>query len=321
MVPDDPIPDRIHAKPVPRPGRIVGALCVLVLVAMLTNALVTNPNFRWERVGEYLFASPVLTGVRYTLILTFGSMAIAAVMAVALAVMRRSDNFVMRWVSWAYIWFFRGTPVFVQLVFWGLLPLLYQNLSLGVPFGPELFTFRTTDLISPFRAALLGLAFNEAAYLAEIVRTGLNSVDTGQEEAAKALGMRPSLILRRIILPQAMRVIVPPTGNETISMLKTTSLVTATGFALDLFFAQNQLGNRYFQPLPFLVLAAIWYLVVTTVLMVGQHFLERHFGKGFNKNQGQGRKRLGGKPARPTRAQAIAASGTVHEDPFLGSDA
>jgi polar amino acid transport system permease protein len=309
------IPGRIHARPVPRPGRIVGGVIVAVLAAMLIHGLVTNPEYRWGTVWMYLRDVVVMRGVGFTLILTFGSMAIACVMAVTLAVMRRSDNPITRWVATAYIWFFRGTPVYVQLVFWGFIAVLYPRLSLGVPFGPELFVFTTRDLISTFWAALLGLAFNEAAYLAEIVRTGINSVDPGQEEAAKALGMKPNQILARVTLPQAMRVIVPPTGNETISMLKTTSLVVAVPFTQELYFAAQQLGNRLFQPIPFLVIAAIWYLAITSVLMVGQHYLEQYFGRGFGAQGSSGRRRS--RFGRPTRGQAIAAAGTVAEDPFI----
>src|SRR5690606_17931473 len=172
---------------------------------MVANALVTNDNFRWDVVWLYLRDVVVVRGVMWTLILTFGSMAIAVVLAITLAIMRRSDNPVMRAVSWFWIWFFRGTPIYTQLVFWGLLSVLYPRLSLGVPFGPEFWTFTTQDVITAFWAALLGLALNESAYLAEIVRAGLSSVDPGQAEAAKALGMKDGKILRRIVLPQAMR--------------------------------------------------------------------------------------------------------------------
>jgi polar amino acid transport system permease protein len=311
----DPIPNRIHARPVPRPGRLVGALVVLVLAAMALNGLITNDTFRWDTVWLYLRDVVVIRAIGWTLILTVGSMALAIVMAVLLAIMRRSDNPVMRWVSWVYIWFFRGTPVYVQLVFWGLLSVLYPRLSVGVPFGPEFFTFSTKDVVTAFWAALLGLAFNEAAYLAEIVRAGFTGVDPGQSEAAKALGMKDFTILRRVVLPQAMRVIVPPTGNETISMLKTTSLVIAVPFTLDLFYATNAIGNRLYQPVPLLVIASIWYLVITSVLMVGQHYLERYYGRGFGTESS--RRRGGGPGGRFGRQAAIKAASTTKEDPFL----
>ncbi|MCK0118448.1 amino acid ABC transporter permease [Isoptericola sp. S6320L] len=305
------LPEALRARPVPRPGRWVSGAIVLVLAAMVVNALVTNPNFRWDTVWLYLRDVNVVRGVGWTLVLTFGSMAIAVVLAVLLAVMRRSDNPVMRWVAWTYIWFFRGTPIYTQLVFWGLISVLYPRLSLGAPFGPELLVFDTRTVITAFWAALVGLALNEAAYLAEIVRAGLGSVDAGQAEAARALGMPESKILRRIVLPQAMRVIVPPTGNETISMLKTTSLVVAVPFTLEITYATSAIGSRTFEPIPLLIVAALWYLLITSVLMVGQHYLERYYGRGVAGGPG-GRRRN----RRPSRQAAIRAAGTTRDDPF-----
>jgi len=301
-------PERIHAVPVRYPGRWISAAVVVVLAAMVVNALVTNDKFAWPTVGKYLFSEPIMRGVGWTLILTVASMAIAIVLAVLLAVMRRSANPVMRWVSWVYIWFFRGTPIYTQLAFWGLISVLYPALTLGVPFGPALFTFDTSVVFNATRAAIIGLALNEAAYLAEIVRAGLQSVDRGQSEAARALGMKEGRILWRIVLPQAMRVIVPPTGNETISMLKTTSLVLAVPFIYDLNFAQAAIGNRIFQPLPLLVVAAIWYLVITSVLMVGQYYVERYYGRGFDEHA----------PTKGRRGSRQGAINAAHTTPEIG---
>lgn len=304
-------PERIHAVPVRYPGRWVAAVVVAVIAAMAVHGLITNPRFAWPTVGKYLFATPVLQGVLWTLALTVGSMVIAVVLAVLLAVMRGSDNPVTRAVSWFYIWVFRGTPIYTQLVFWGLISVLYPRISLGVPFGPEWLSFTTKDVITAFRGALLGLALNEAAYLAEIVRAGLQSVDRGQHEAARALGMREGTILRRVVLPQAMRVIVPPTGNETISMLKTTSLVLALPFTLDLNYATSAVGNRIFQPVPLLIVAAFWYLLVTSVLMVGQYYLERYYGRGFDVHK------VNAGPQGPRRGRAArqAAINAAHTTP------
>ncbi|UNX53450.1 amino acid ABC transporter permease [Georgenia sp. TF02-10] len=312
---DGGAPELIRAHRVRRPGRLVSAVVVVVLAAMAANALITNPNFRWDVVWLYLRDVTVVRGVGWTLLLTAGAMVIAIVLAVALAIMRRSDNPVMRWVAWVYIWFFRGTPIYTQLVFWGLIGVLYPRLSLGIPFGPEFVTFTTRDVFSAFYAALLGLALNEAAYLSEIVRSGLNSVDVGQSEAARALGMTEPTILRRIVIPQAMRVIVPPTGNETISMLKTTSLVLAVPFTLDLTFVTNAVGNRLFLPVPLLMVAALWYLAITSILMVGQHYLERYYGRGFAGAGGHGGR--GGRRTMGRKQQAILAAGTTKEDPFV----
>jgi polar amino acid transport system permease protein len=255
---------------------------VVVVALMLVHGMVTNPNFDWPTVWMYLFNENVLSGIGWTLQLTVYAMLLATVLAVVLAIMRKSANPVLRGVSWFFIWFFRGTPVYTQLVFWGLLAVLIPKMALGIPFGPEFWSIDTKTLISAGTAAVLGLGLNEAAYLSEIVRAGIEAVDTGQSEAAAALGMRRSVIMRRIILPQAMRIIVPPTGNETIGMLKTTSLVLAVPFTLELQFATNAIANRIYKPIPLLLVACIWYLVITTILMFAQSRLERHFGKGFD---------------------------------------
>lgn len=302
----------IQARPVPRPSLWIWAGIVLVLAAMFVHGLFTNPNYRWDVVAQNLFDPRIVQGVGWTLLLTVGAMLLGIVMALTTAVMRMGTNPVLRGVSWAYIWFFRGTPIYTQLVFWGLLGVLYPRLSLGIPFGPEFFVFDTYDVINAGVAAVLGLGLNEGAYLSEIVRAGLNSVDKGQWEAATALGMKRSTTLRRIIIPQAMRVIVPPTGNETISMLKTTSLVLAVPFMLELQFVSNAIGNKLFLPIPMLLVAALWYLVITSVLMVGQAKLEAFYGKGFDGDR-PGRRPRG----MSRRQQAILAAGTVHPDTNL----
>jgi polar amino acid transport system permease protein len=272
-------PARIRAVPVRHPGRWVAIAVILVLTAMLVKSLLTNPNFGWPVVGEYLFSDPVLRGLRNTLILTALSMVIGVVGGIVIAVMRLSPNPVLGSVAAAYIWLFRGTPLIAQLVFWNFLAALYPRLGLGIPFGPVFFSVDTNTVISVFTAALLGLGLNEAAYMAEIVRGGIQSVDPGQTEAASALGMSRTQTLRRIVLPQAMRVIIPPTGNETISMLKTTSLVVVIAY-YELFVAVQTIYARTFQTIPLLIVAAIWYLALTSILTVGQSYLERYFGRG-----------------------------------------
>ncbi|WAJ31901.1 amino acid ABC transporter permease [Arthrobacter sp. FX8] len=268
--------------PVRHPGRWISAAIILLLVAGLLQSLFTNPNFRWDIVGTYILDVKVVQGVGWTLLLTVASMVLAIVLAILLAVMRQSDNPVFRWSSWVWVWFFRGTPVYTQLVFWGLVTVLYPAFTLGIPFGPELFSYALSDPSKGLIPAILGLGLNESAYLAEIFRAGLKSVDRGQQEAAEALGMSKGKIMWRIILPQAMRIIVPPTGNETIGMLKTTSLVLAVPFTLDLTFATNALANRIYLPIPLLIVAAFWYLLVTSILMVGQHYLEAYYGRGVD---------------------------------------
>jgi polar amino acid transport system permease protein len=209
------------------------------------------------------------------------SMAIGVVGGVLLAVMRLSPNPVLAGAAAVYIWLFRGTPLITQLIFWNFLASLYPRLGLGIPFGPTFVSVDTNTVISVFTAALLGLGLNEAAYMAEIVRGGIQSVDHGQSEAAGALGLSRIQTLRRIVLPQAMRVIVPPTGNETIAMLKTTSLVVVIAY-FELTVAVQTIYSRTFQTIPLLIVAALWYLALTSVLSVGQMFIERRFGRGFS---------------------------------------
>jgi len=272
-------PEPIKAVPVRHPGRWAAVAVLAVLAAMFVHTVLTNDRFRWDVVGRYLFAPPVLNGLRNTLILTVLAMAIGIVGGIALAVMRLSPNPVLSSVAAGYIWLFRGTPQIAQLLFWNFLAALYPRLSLGVPFGPEFVSFDTNQLINQFTACLLGLGLNEAAYMAEIVRGGLQSVDHGQSEAAGALGMSLAQTLRRVVLPQAMRVIIPPTGNETISMLKTTSLVVVIGY-FELLTSVQRIYSVNFQTIPLLIVAAIWYLALTTVLSIGQGFVERRYGRG-----------------------------------------
>ncbi len=279
-----PSPESIDAVPLRHPWRWVAAAVILVLVGLFVYGAATNPAYGWSTFAEYMFNERILLGVSNTLQLTVYSMAIGIILGVLLTVMRLSENPVLSSVAWVFLWIFRGTPVYVQLAFWGLIPTIYQNLQLGVPFGPSLLHIDLQSLSYPFALAVIGLALNEAAYMAEIVRAGITSVPEGQMEASTALGMSWGLAMRRTVLPQAMRVIIPPTGNEIISLLKTTSLVTAVPYALDLYsIATREIAARIFQPVPLLLVAAAWYLVITSVLMIGQHYLERHFSRGASR--------------------------------------
>jgi polar amino acid transport system permease protein len=278
-------PEEIRAVPVRHVGRWIAAVVVAVLAADLIWSAAGNSNFHWDLVGHYFFSSRVLHGLVATLILTAVSMTIGIVLGVILAIIRLSPNPLMSGASWGYIWLFRGTPVLVQLLFWSFISAVYPRITFGVPFGgPELFGGSANAVITPFVAAILGLGLNEGAYMAEIVRAGILSVEEGQTEAAQALGMTRLQTLRRIVLPQAMRVIIPPTGNETISMLKTSALVsvipyTELLYSVQLIYAQN------FRQIPLLVVASIWYLIFTTLLSIGQYFIERRFGRGTSRGQ------------------------------------
>jgi polar amino acid transport system permease protein len=275
-------PEDIRAVPVRRPGRWIAAAVVLVIAASLVRSVVTTSGFQWSVVGEYLFDHRILEGLVVTIELTVIAMAIGIVLGVMLAVMRLSPNPLISRASWLYIFAFRGTPVLVQLLFWYNIAALYPKLSLGIPFGPAFVHPDANTLITAFRAGVLGLGLNEGAYMAEIVRAGIISVDDGQTDAAQSLGMTRVQTLRRIVLPQAMRVIIPPTGNETISMLKTTSLASVITVT-ELLYAAQLIYSVNFKPIPLLITVSIWYLVCTSVLYVGQHYLERHYGRGASR--------------------------------------
>jgi polar amino acid transport system permease protein len=277
-------PDEIKAVPVRHPGRWIAAAVVLVIAASLIRSIVSASGFQWEVVGEYLFDSRVLDGLVVTIELTVIAMAIGVVLGVLLAVMRLSPNPLISRASWAYIFFFRGTPVLVQLLFWYNIAALYPKIALGIPFGPAFIHPDANTLITAFRAAILGLGLNEGAYMAEIVRAGIISVDEGQSDAAQSLGMTRVQTLRRIVLPQAMRVIIPPTGNETISMLKTTSLASVITVT-ELLYAGQLIYSANYKVVPLLIAVSIWYLVCTSVLYVGQHYLERYYGRGSSRSE------------------------------------
>ena len=269
----------IEAVPVRHPGRWVAAAIVALIAAALIRSAIENPNFKWDVVGDYLFDERILNGIVKTLELTFLAMLVGVVLGVLLAVMRLSPNWLIRGSGWFYVWVFRGTPVLVQILLWNFISALYPTIDLGIPFGPSFIHLNANDFITPFIAGLLALGLNEGAYMAEIVRAGIISVEEGQTEAAKALGMTRAQTMRHIVLPQAMRVIIPPTGNETISMLKYTSLVSVIAVA-ELLYSAQLIYAQNFQQIPLLLVVCIWYLAITSVLSIGQYFLERHYGRG-----------------------------------------
>lgn len=262
-------------------GILAGGVLLGVAVALFLADVATNPRFGWPVVAAYLFDPQVLQGMLLTLVLTVVSMTAGIALGVVLAIMRVSGNPVFAGVSGVYVWFFRGTPLLVQLIFWYNIAALYPVIALGLPFGgPSIVLGSANVLITPLGAALLGLSLNEAAYMAEIIRSGISSVDEGQLDAGRALGMTRSKLLRRVILPQAMRVVIPPTGNQVISMLKGTSLVSVLAIS-DLLYAVQSIYSLNYEVIPLLLVACIWYLVLTTVLSVVQSRLEERYGRGF----------------------------------------
>ncbi len=292
-------PGRIDAVPVRHPGRWVAVAVVAVIAALIINLLVTNAAFNWSFVFQAMVQSPVLHGLIWGTILgTVFSMVFGVVLGVVLAVMRLSENPVLRAAAFVYTWFFRAVPRLVLLSIMGTLGILWQHgLGFGVPetfarwFGSSnaalsFATINANDVFVGLIGGVVGLGLTEAAYMAEIARAGILSVDAGQTEAASALGMSRGKTMRRIVLPQAMRVIVPPTGNETIAMVKDTSLMLAVPVSAEMFFQLQAIGSRTFQTFPAEIAAVVWYLVIGTVLMIVQAQLERRFGKGFGAMTG-----------------------------------
>ena len=270
--------EEIKAKPLPHPGRWVTAAILLVLFLWFIIGAARNEAYHWDVYFQYLFDTRIAAAAGWTIALTVLAMLIGVVGGAIVAVLRMSDNPVLSTVAWFYLWVFRGTPVYVQLVFWGLLGTIYSTIDLGVA---ELDL--STVLSNTFVLAFVGLGLNESAYMAEIVRAGIQAVPEGQTEASKALGMSWWQTVRRTVLPQAMRIIIPPTGNEFISLLKTTSLVIAVPFSLELYGRSTDIANALFLPVPMLLVAATWYLVITSILMVGQFYLERYFARGATR--------------------------------------
>jgi polar amino acid transport system permease protein len=273
---------QIRAIAARHPRRWVATVLVIYLMMALIHAAITNPNLDWGVVTRNMFHGFVLRGVVNTLWLTFLSMVVGVVLGILLAVMRLSPVRIVSGAAWVYIWFFRGTPVFVQLLFWGSIAALTgQHVNVHIPLtGIVLFHASITNLVPPLVAAVLGLGLNEGAYMAEIVRAGILSVGEGQTEAAASLGMTRLKTMRLVVLPQAMRVIIPPTGNETIGMLKTTSLVGATIAYPELTYVVTQVYAVNFLIIPWLLIASIWYLIMTSVLTFGQYYVERFFARG-----------------------------------------
>lgn len=287
----DHLDGAIPVVPLRHPGRVAMAVVLLALAALAAIDVALNQRYHWDVVASYLFAPQIITGAGLTLLLTVVSMTAGIVLGTGLAVMRLSANPILSTISRAYIWFFRGTPLLVQLIFWYNIAALYPVIALGLPFGGPSWVIGSANvLISPLGAALLGLSLNEAAYMAEIIRSGIGSVDKGQYEAARALGMKRALLMRRIILPQAMRVVLPPTGNQVVSMLKGTSLVSVLAIS-DLLYSAQIIYSGNYQTIPLLIVASLWYLVLTTVLSYFQGRLEKRYGRGFELSAGKLRRR------------------------------
>ena len=274
--------DDVVAIPLRHPWRWVSAVILVGLLGLFVYSLWASPNINHEIVTKFLFNGKVIAAAGLTVTLTVVSMLIGTILAIILAIMRLSTNPVLKLVSVGYIGFFRGTPLLLQVVFWGYLGIIYPTIDVGIPFTDMIWWSEKTSLVfTSLVAGIIALSLNEAAYAAEIVRAGILSVDSGQAEAAKSLGMGSGYTLRRIVLPQAMRVIIPPMGNEFISMLKNTSLLQVVA-VMELYARTSQISSQNLAQVELLVVAGFWYLVMTTVLSFPQSYLEKKYGRGFS---------------------------------------
>jgi len=265
-------------------GRWLSALLVLLCVVAMAHSMINNPRFEWGVIADNFTEASILQGVLMTLQLTAISVVLGFAFGTVLALMRLSSNPVLVAVSWGYTWFFRGVPMLVQLFLWYNIAALYPTLSLSLPGVGELWSAQSNALVSPFSAAVIALVMHQSAYAAEIVRAGIQSVGNGQLEAARALGYRPAQIFRFTILPQAMRAILPPAGNEVIGQLKTTAVVSVISLQ-DVLFSAQIIYQRTYEVIPLLLVATLWYLLMTSVLSVGQFYVERYFSRGVSRGQ------------------------------------
>ena len=277
---------KLKVVPLPHPFRLTAIILVLVLLALAVHGAATNPKLQWPIAGSYLFNPLIMNGLLVTLVVTAMVMVIAVALGTISALMILSPSRLLSIPAKMFVWFFRGTPALVQLILWYNLALIIPRFELWLPGIGTLFSISTNDVMSPIVAAVVGLSLHESGYMAEIIRNGLQSVNQGQREAALCLGMKPSLLMRRVIIPQAMRVIIPPTGNETINLLKTTSLVSVVAVG-DLLYSAQSIYARTFETIPLLLVVTFWYLVVVAIMSVGQFYLERHFSRDDASRQGE----------------------------------
>jgi polar amino acid transport system permease protein len=302
------MPDAAGPAPPEGVGRWIAGAVLLLGGSMVVHAVVTNPAFEWGIVARYFLSAQVLQGLANTLEITAVAMAVGVVLGVVVALLRLSASPTLAAAGWTYVWVLRSIPLLVQLLFWYNLAALYRTLSVGLPYGPAVAHASVNQLLTPFVAAILGLGLHESAYMAEIIRAGILGVDHGQVEAAAALGMSRRLALRRIILPQALQTITPPAGNEVISTLKASALVSVLSMK-DLLYSVQIIYSQDFRTIPLLIVASLWYLIVTSALAIGQHVLERRAGRATPKGPGRSRR---GTRSRRSPAPAGAAIAGEH---------
>lgn len=262
------------------------ALFVIALIsAFVIQLLVTNDNFGWPIFAKWFFSEIVLEGVLLTLYLTAIVMLVASICGTLIALARMSDSLLISLTARVYIWFTTSIPELVQLLFWYNIAALVPAIAIGIPFGPTFVTYDVTNFITPLLAAIISFGTLESAYMSEIIRGGLLSVPSGQLKAASALGITKGRTLWRIHLPQSMRFIVPPTGNQVIRLLKGTSLVSVISLT-DLLYSVQTVYYRTFETIPLLLVACVWYLIMNTVLGLIQQWLEARYGRGMSEENG-----------------------------------
>ena len=280
-------PKKLTVVPLRHPWRLAAVVLVVFCVALIVRSAFSNPQFQWPVVAKYLFNPLIMNGLTQTIVITVLVMVLAVIGGTMAALMMLSPSKLLSIPAMVFVWLFRGTPALVQLVLWYNLSLVIKNFTLWVPGYGTVFSVATNDVMTPFIAATAALSLHESGYMAEIVRGGLKSVSHGQTEAAACLGMSPGQTIRRIVLPQAMRMIIPPTGNETINLLKTTSLVSIIAVG-DLLYSAQSIYARTFETVPLLLVVAFWYLAVVSVMSVGQYYLERYFSRDDVRHQRAG---------------------------------
>ncbi len=298
-------PDQLTIVPLRHPWRWVAVALVLVSVAAMIRSAISNPEFQWPIVAQYLFNPLILDGLWKTLLITVVVMILATLGGTFAALMMLSPSKLLSVPAAVFVWFFRGTPALVQLIIWYNLSIVVKDFTLWLPGIGTLYSVSTNDIMTPLVSAIVALSLHESGYMAEIVRSGLRSVNKGQYEASACLGMKPSLALRRIVLPQAMRIIIPPTGNETINLLKTTSLVSIIAVG-DLLYSAQSIYARTFETIPLLLVVSFWYLAVVSIMSVGQFYLERHFSRDEHRNNIGLTKAILGNLAKIGRKEALA---------------
>ncbi|MCY1212143.1 Inner membrane amino-acid ABC transporter permease protein YecS [compost metagenome] len=271
-------PEELEVVPLRHPWLYVAIGLLLVGLVAIGHAVVTNREFQWPVVGQYLFHPLILQGLWTTILLTIVIMVLAVAIGTVVALMMLSTSKMLSTSATTFVWLFRGAPALVQLILWYNLSLVFKTVTLWLPGIGTVFSVSMNDIMTPFVAAIIALSLHEAGYMAEIVRGGLKAVAKGQTEAAVSLGMKPSQLLRRIVIPQAMRMIIPPTGNETINLLKMTSLVSTIAVG-DLLYSAQAIYARTFETIPLLLVVTIWYLIAVSVMSIGQYHLERHFSR------------------------------------------